>query len=136
MTRAHGKTAEAEHWAREWVNRPAKSTNELWKQARLAGQIQETEQQRQLIETICRQKGEPHPKALLWQINRELEREEWARALAEIKRLRNSDPSQEAWKQLEALCILEKAGSTPAQKTKNVEHLKLSKENNTSKQVG
>ena len=128
VTRTHGKTAEAEHWAREWVNRPAKSTNELWKQARLAGQIQETEQQRQLIETICRQKGEPHPKALLWQINRELEREEWARALAEIKRLRNSDPGQEAWKQLEALCILEKAGSTPAQKTKNIEHLKLSKE--------
>ena len=129
VARAHGKTAEAEHWAREWVNRPAKSTNELWKQARLAGQIQETEQQRQLIETICRHQGKPNPKALLWRIKRDLEQEQWEQALANIKRLRNDNPHQEAWKQLEAFCILERYGSTPSQKIKAIERLNLSKPN-------
>jgi len=129
VTRANGKTAEAEHWAREWVNRPAKSTNELWKQARLAGQIQETEQQRQLIEKICRHQGKPNPKALLWRIKRDLEQEQWEQALANIKRLRNDNPHQEAWKQLEAFCILERHGSTPSQKTKDIERLNLSKPN-------
>ena len=41
LTRTQGKRKEAEHWASEWVNRPAKSTDELWKQARIAGQIEE-----------------------------------------------------------------------------------------------
>ena len=127
LTRDQGKSKEAEQWAREWVNRPAKSTDELWKQARIAGQIQETQQQQQLIETICRQKGEPHPGALLWQIKRNLAREQWEQALAGIKRLRKDDPHQETWKQLEALCILERTGTTPAQKAKSIENLKLSK---------
>ena len=129
VTRANGKRAEAEHWAREWVNRPAKSTNELWKQARLAGQMRETEQQRQLIETICRHQGKPNPKALLWRIKRDLEQEQWEQALGSIKRLRNDNPHQEVWKQLEALCILERLGSTPSQKIKGIERLNLSKAN-------
>lgn len=133
LTRTQGKRKESEDWAREWINRPAKSTNELWKQARIAGQIQETQQQQKLIETICRQKGEAHTKALVWHIKRNLEREEWERALAGIKRLRNGDPSQEAWKQLEAFCILEKAGTTPAQKIKSIERLKLSKDKQSIK---
>ena len=94
LTRDQGKSKEAEQWAREWVNRPAKSTDELWKQARIAGQIQETQQQQQLIETICRQKGEPHPGALLWQIKRNLAREQWEQALAGIKRLRKEIPTK------------------------------------------
>ena len=64
---------------------------------------------------------------MLWLIKRDLE-EQWDQALASIKRLRNDKPDQETWKQLEALCILEKTGTTPAQKIKSIERLKLSKD--------
>ena len=133
LTRDRGDQHEANQWALEWIYRPAKSKNELWKQARIARQLREPKQHQQLIDTLCRKKGQAHPGALLSQIKKDLSLEHWGKAQAWIKQLRANDPKQETWKQLEAFCILERAGGTPAEKTKSIQQLKISKNKQQNK---
>ena len=127
LTKDRGDQHEANQWALKWIYRPAKSKNELWKQARIARHLQEPEQHQQLIDTLCRKKGQAHPGALLSQIKKDLSLEHWGKAQAKIKTLRDNNPRQETWKQLEAFCILERVGVTPAEKTKGIQRLTLSK---------
>ena len=127
LTKDRGDQHEANQWALKWIYRPARSKNELWKQARIARLLKEPEQHQQLIDTICRKKGQAHPGALLSQIKKDLSLEHWGKAQTKIKTLRDNNPRQETWKQLEAFCILERVGVTPAEKTKGIQRLTLSK---------